>query len=113
MARYSIYPVYGDASVWVVDADSLKGAIEQAFNVKIEAISKIHVDVIDENSSQPCIFYAIVGALGKRPTLRDVTMLCSATVLTYSEIPSLRKAADLLSVVEFVRGDIVYESSSA
>lgn len=98
--RFSIFPLYGDASVLVVDAEDLREAIEKAFQVKLEFVHEILQDTeTSPIDNSVCLFYAVRGALGKRDN--HYSVLCSATVLTYVESPA-RITKDLLSVASLM-----------
>lgn len=96
MPLYSVFPVYGDASVNVLEAENLCDAIEKAFNAKLISIQDVVIDIEESvEFKDTCAMYGVIAALGKRND--GYNLLCGATVITYTTTKA-RIALDLASV---------------
>lgn len=85
--KFSVFPLYGDESAVVVTADSLIHAVEKVFEVQLQSVHNIEIDLDDEpNTGEICSMFGIVGALGKRPDGKSI--VCSATVISYELTPA-------------------------
>ena len=113
MPRYYITPTYGDVPSYVVDNESLRDAIENAFQAKLTNIARLHVQMFDDaeydGNYGRCIMYAVVGALGDKSGAPLTSILCSATIITYSHDRVKQRGVDIASVLDITKEAIVYE----